>query len=100
MTPRLTPCCGLDVLLAVPPECEPECELVPLDALVLFACAFPPDEAEAEAFCAVGVPLAATEPDEELAEVPEECVFPFTAPVLGCNVVEAAAGCVAVVWLG
>lgn len=46
------------------------------------------------------LPLAATEPDETLAEEPEECVFPFTAPVVGCKVVEAAAGCAAVVWLG
>jgi hypothetical protein len=71
-----------------------------LDALVPFACVFPPDDEEAEAFCAVGLPLATTEPDEELAGEPEECVFPFTAPVVGCKVVEAAAGCAAVVWLG
>jgi hypothetical protein len=101
MTPRFTPCCGLGWLLGVPVECE--LELLPFE-LVTFELppALPwvlPLEDE-EAFCAVGLPLAATEPDEKLPEEPEECVFPFTAPVAGCNVVEAAAGCAAVVWLG
>jgi len=50
----------------------------------------------AEAFCAVGLPLPATESEATVPE--EEC--PFPPPVAGCNVVEAAAGCAAVVWLG
>ncbi|MFL5942040.1 MAG: hypothetical protein ACJ75L_02090 [Gaiellaceae bacterium] len=57
--------------------------------------ALPPEGEAAEAFCAVGLPLAATEPDGILPE--EECVFPFTAAVDGWNVVEAAAGCAVVV---
>jgi hypothetical protein len=99
MTPLFTPCCGLDVPLVLPPEeCEPfECERFEcvLFELVPFECVRPPDEDEAEAFCAVGLPLAATEPEMTVPE--DECVFPFTPPVVGCNVVEAAAGSAVVV---